>query len=100
MMFSPDMRPHDDPSWTHYGSTILELFGTTRLRIDLRQPVDADVRAALAAEGLVRPFAVLTASKPCVPPWASAPPAPGCSSSASSTQRRSVPRPRDAATSS
>jgi hypothetical protein len=58
------MRPHDDPSWPHYRDTILEFHGTTLIRVDLREPVGSDARAALAAEGLVSPFAVLTAANP------------------------------------
>lgn len=54
-----------DPSWSHYPDTILDI--TTSVghhTLDLRAPVtDAD-RAALAALGLGRPFAVLTACDP------------------------------------
>ncbi|AHG91333.1 Protein of unknown function DUF3293 [Gemmatirosa kalamazoonensis] len=47
-----------------YARTILELPGVPDGRIDLRRPLDDAARAALAAVGLDRPFAVLTAENP------------------------------------
>ena len=48
-----------------YRATILEFQGPPPFRVDLRRPVSASQRAALARVGLVEPFAVLTAENPC-----------------------------------
>jgi hypothetical protein len=48
-----------------YRETILEFQGPPPFRVDLRRPVSATERAALARVGLVEPFAVLTAENPC-----------------------------------
>ena len=53
-----------DAKWSQYPCTILEFAPPDRLRIDLRQPLGAAERATLAALGLDRPFAVLTAENP------------------------------------
>lgn len=61
--------PSDDP-WAVYPNTVLEIApspGTPGhpVRIDLRRAVGARDREALAAVGLDRPFAVMTAENPC-----------------------------------
>ena len=47
-----------------YTQTILDLPGVPDGRIDLRRPIGAPERAALAHVGLDRPFAVFTAENP------------------------------------
>lgn len=56
--------PPLDPSWSLYPETILELGSPCRLRIDLRAPVDSEVRKGIAESGVAGPFAVITASDP------------------------------------
>ena len=51
------------PAWGTYPDTLLRFPGTG-LSIDLRRPVSADARGALAALGLGGPFGVLTAQNP------------------------------------
>lgn len=46
-----------------YPNTVLEIIDGPR--IDLREPLDDDDRAALADAGLAHPFAVITAENPC-----------------------------------
>ncbi len=53
-----------DPRWFLYPETILELGSPCRLRIDLRAPIDNEVREEIAASGLACPFAVVTACDP------------------------------------
>jgi Protein of unknown function (DUF3293) len=53
-----------EEKWAQYPCTILEFAPPARLRIDLRRPLGAAERATLAALGLDRPFAVLTAENP------------------------------------
>jgi hypothetical protein len=60
---SDDDRINED-KWAQYPCTILEFAPPERLRIDLRKPLGAAERATLAALGLDRPFAVLTAENP------------------------------------
>lgn len=60
----PDNQKRIDEKWAQYPSTILEFAPPDRLRIDLRKPLGAPERATLAALGLDRPFAVLTAENP------------------------------------
>lgn len=60
---SDDDRINED-KWAQYPCTILEFAPPDRLRIDLRKPLGASERATLAALGLDRPFAVLTAENP------------------------------------
>lgn len=61
-------RPADDQQakekWSAYPRTVLEFEGGPRLRIDLRKPMVAGDRAALAARGLRSPFGVFTAENP------------------------------------
>ena len=54
----------NDEKWAQYPCTILEFAPPDRLRIDLRRPLGTAERATLAALGLDRPFAVLTAENP------------------------------------
>jgi hypothetical protein len=56
------IEPPDDPAWRHYADTILHFDGGPR--VDLRAPVTARDRAALAALGFALPFAVVTAYNP------------------------------------
>lgn len=58
------MRPSDDPSWSRYGQTILELGEGPLVAIDLRLPVHSEARATLAGLGLGAGFGVLTACNP------------------------------------
>jgi len=60
----PDADKIADDKWDQYPCTILEFAPPDRLRIDLRRPLGAADRATLAALGLDRPFAVLTAENP------------------------------------
>ncbi len=60
----PDQQAHHDEKWAQYPFTILEFGEPGRLRIDLRRPLGSAERATLAALGLDRPFAVLTAENP------------------------------------
>jgi hypothetical protein len=55
---------HDTDKYAAYAETVLELHGVPNGRLDLRCPLGASERAALAAVGLDRPFAVLTAENP------------------------------------
>lgn len=55
---------HAIQKYDAYAQTVLELAGVPHGRIDLRQPVGAPERAALAHVGLDRPFAVMTAENP------------------------------------
>jgi hypothetical protein len=59
------LAPEEDPSWQHYGQTILEFFpGEQAVSIDLRKaPVPAAVER-LHQRGLPDSFAVLTACDP------------------------------------
>ena len=59
----PDDHRNEE-KWAQYPCTILEFAPPDRLRIDLRQPLGGPERATLAALGLDRPFAVLTAENP------------------------------------
>lgn len=58
------MRPADDPSWSCYPDTVLELSTPEAVRIDLRRPVDAAARRALERAGFAEPFAVVTSANP------------------------------------
>ena len=60
----PDDDRINEDKWAQYPCTILEFAPPDRLRIDLRRPLGAPERATLAALGLDRPFAVLTAENP------------------------------------
>lgn len=60
----PDDDQNNEDKWAQYPCTILEFAPPDRLRIDLRRPLGAAERATLAALGLDRPFAVLTAENP------------------------------------
>jgi hypothetical protein len=60
----PDDQKRNEEKWAQYPCTILEFATPDRLRIDLREPLGATERATLAALGLDRPFAVLTAENP------------------------------------
>lgn len=60
----PDDDKLADDKWAQYPCTILEFAPPDRRRIDLRRPLGAAERATLAALGLDRPFAVLTAENP------------------------------------
>ena len=60
----PDTEKIAEDKWAQYPCTILEFAPPDRLRIDLRKPLGAAERATLAALGLDRPFAVLTAENP------------------------------------
>lgn len=53
-----------DPRWSLYPETILELGSPCRMRIDLRAPIDSEIRQGITASGLAWPFAVVTASDP------------------------------------
>lgn len=61
----PDNAKPAGDKWAQYPCTVLEFAPPDRLRIDLRRPLGAPERATLAALGLDRPFAVLTAENPC-----------------------------------
>ena len=56
-------RPVDE-KWRAYRNTILEFEATPPLRIDLRERVTGDARAALARLGLGAAFGVFTAENP------------------------------------
>ena len=57
--------PADDPSWTLYSQTVLEIESDTgHCTVDLRKPVGEMVRGALARCGLQQPFAIVTACDP------------------------------------
>lgn len=58
------LRPEEDPSWSLYPSTVLELGEGGALRVDLRRELPPDLPARLATLGLSGPFAVLTAANP------------------------------------
>jgi hypothetical protein len=67
----PDVGPpqHVDEQqveekWRAYPNTILEFAGSPPLRLDLRERVTDDTRAALAALGLGAAFGVFTAENP------------------------------------
>ena len=60
----PDDDKINEDKWAQYPCTILEFAPPDRLQIDLRRPLGAPERATLAALGLDRPFAVLTAENP------------------------------------
>ena len=71
------MRPADDPAWTRYPETILELFrrpddDAPALRLDLRRPLDGAARERLRELGLDGPFGVVTAAAPRGEPQADA----------------------------
>lgn len=53
-----------DEKWRAYPNTILEFAGRPPLRLDLRERVTDDTRAALAALGLATAFGVFTAENP------------------------------------
>lgn len=60
-------RPNDaeiEEKWRAYPDTVLEFAGSPPLRIDLRRPLGAADRAALAARALDQPFGVFTAENP------------------------------------
>lgn len=54
----------DDEKWSAYPDTILEFPEPNGARIDLRRPLGEADRRTLAARGLDRPFAVVTAENP------------------------------------
>ena len=58
------MKPVQDPSWSHYGDTLLELFDDGSLVLDVREPIPRHKQQALASSELGRQFAVLTAFNP------------------------------------
>jgi hypothetical protein len=58
------MRPQDDPSWAAYPNTILELFGTRVVRLDLRSLAAPEDVQPLREVGLAAPWAVVTAWNP------------------------------------
>lgn len=58
------MKPAQDPSWSHYGDTLIELFDDGSLVLDIRQPIPHDQQQQLAASVLGAQFAVLTAFNP------------------------------------
>lgn len=53
-----------DEKWRAYPNTILEFETTPPLRIDLRERLDGDARAALASAGLATAFGIFTAENP------------------------------------
>lgn len=59
-----DAPPDGDDALDGYTHAVLDFPGPPRLRLDLRHPMPADVRARLAEVGLDGPFAVLTAENP------------------------------------
>lgn len=54
----------EDEKWSAYHATILEFCGPPPVSVDLRDPVDDDVRARIRSLGIDAPFAVLTAENP------------------------------------
>ena len=58
------MKPSQDPSWSHYGDTLIELFEDGSVVLDVRKPIPADQRQALASSVLGSEFAILTAFNP------------------------------------
>lgn len=58
------MQPDDDPSWSRYTQTILEMLEDRSLAIDLRREIGADARRALSQHGFGAGFVVLTAWNP------------------------------------
>ena len=58
------MQPDDDPSWSRYTQTILEMLDDRSLAIDLRQEIHSDARRALSQHGFGAGFVVLTAWNP------------------------------------
>lgn len=53
-----------DPDWHKYPDTVLHFATEPAVRIDLREPLGKDARAALEGIGLSGPFAVMTAQDP------------------------------------
>lgn len=58
------MTPDEDPSWSHYGDTLIELFDDGSMVLDIRKPIPQRQQEALAASLLGERFAVLTAWNP------------------------------------
>ena len=58
------MTDRASTKWSEYGETVLRFCEPDGFDLDLRRPVDAAARQALALIGLDVPFAVLTAENP------------------------------------
>jgi len=58
------VQPDDDPSWSKYPQTILEMLDDRSLTIDLREEIGAETRRALSQRGFGAGFVVLTAWNP------------------------------------
>lgn len=58
------MKPGQDPSWSHYGDTLIELFDDGSLVLDVRAPIPKRKQQALNASVLGDEFAILTAYNP------------------------------------
>jgi hypothetical protein len=70
-MPKPPLTPTDDPAWSNYAETILEIeHDGAPLVIDLRQPLEQDFRRALATLGPASSFGIVTAANPAGAPVA------------------------------
>lgn len=58
------MKPSDDPSWSCYGDTLIELFDDGSLVLDIRKPIPEKQRRMLAASPIGERFAIMTAFNP------------------------------------
>lgn len=71
-MLKPPLTPTDDPAWSDYAETILEIHGDgSALKLDLRRRLDAQQRRALVALGPASSFGIVTAANPAGAPVAS-----------------------------
>lgn len=64
IVFVSVMKPIHDPSWSHYGDTLIEFFDDGSLVVDVREPIPQAKQQVLAASVLGREFAILTAFNP------------------------------------
>jgi len=72
-MSKPPLTPGDDPAWSRYAETVLEIeMDGTPLVIDLRTPLAEAGRRALATLGTSSSFGIVTAANPAGSPVAPA----------------------------
>jgi len=72
-MPKPPLTPADDPAWSNYAETIIEIEREgPPLRVDLREPIGETARRALATLGPVASFGIVTAANPAGAPVAPA----------------------------
>ena len=58
------MHPADDPGWSGYASTILEVHGDSVAEVPLHRPIGMRERQIFAAAGLPDTFGIMTAENP------------------------------------